>query len=144
MVTIIIMAWGTISKLVHLAVEKCFLRLYKTRLTLWLNHCTVAGKRVRRCSGKNRWKVEITDFADAYLFFRRLAAKVNSEVEVHNSREHVFYLVRLPRTSAILVLQNCTVGKQTVATIKIQADTSDKQWLKISLVGRQHTLFLNK
>lgn len=134
MVTIIIMAWGTISKLAHLAVEKCYLRLYKTRLTLWLNRCTVAGKRVRRCSGKNRWKVEITDFADAYLFFRRLAEKVNSEVEVHNSREHVFYLVRLPRTSAILVLQNRTTGEQTVATIKIQADTSDKQWLRISLI----------
>lgn len=141
MVTIIIMTWATVCKLAHLAVEKCFLRLHKARLSLWLNRCTVAGKRVRRCSGKNRWKVEITDFADAYLFFRRLAAIVNSEVEVHNSTEHVFYLVRLPHTSGILVLQNHTTGEQTVVTIKIQAGISDKQWLKISLVRKKHTTY---
>lgn len=141
MVTIIIMTWATACKLARLTVEKCFLRLHKVRLTLWLNRCKVAGKQVRRCSGKNRWKVEITDFADAYLFFRRLAEKVNSEVEVHNGMEHVLYLCRLPHTSAILVLQSCTPGKQTVATIKIQADTSDKQWLKISFIHRQRTSY---
>lgn len=141
MVTIIIMTWATACKLARLAVEKCFLRLHKVRLSLWLNRCKVAGKRVRPCSGKNRWKVQIADFADAYLFFRRLAATVNSWVEVHNSREHVFYLCRLPHTSAILVLQNSTAGKQTLATIKIQADTPDKQWLKISFIRRQHTSY---
>lgn len=132
------MAWGAICKIVHLFIEKCFLHLYKSRLTLWLNHCKVAGKRVRKCSGRNRWKVEITDFADVYLFFRRLAMIVNSEVEVHNSIEHVFYICHLPRTSGILVLQNCTDCKDTIAAIKIQADSPEKQWLRISFVRRSH------
>lgn len=138
MLTMIVMIWGIVSKAVHLAIEKGFLFLYKTRLTLWLNRCKVSGKRVRKCSGKNRWRVEITDFADVYLFFRRLAAIVNSEVEVHNSIEHVIYICRLPRTSGILVLQSCSDGSHTVASIKIQADASEGQWLRISFIHRQY------
>lgn len=137
MITVIVMIWGAIRKMAHLAIEKCFLYLYRTRLNMWLNHCKVEGKRVRKCSGKNRWKIEIADFADIYLFFRRLAAIVNSEVEVHNCVEHVFYICRLPRTSGILVLQNCTDSKDTVASIKIQADSPENQWLKISFIQRQ-------
>lgn len=137
MVTVILMIWGGICKVVHLAIEKCFLYLYRTRLNMWLNRCKVQGKQVRKCSGKNRWKIEITDFADVYLFFRRLATIVNSEVEVHNNVEHVFYICRLPRTSGILVLQNCTDSKDTVAFIKIQADSPENQWLKISFIQRQ-------
>lgn len=62
----------------------------------------------------------------------------NMMVEVHNSIEHVFYICHLPRTSSILVLQNCTDCKDTIAAIRIQADSPEKQWLRISFVRRSH------
>lgn len=96
MVTLL-MLWRWALRTVYVFWEKCSLYLYQKRLTIWLA-CN-AGNRIRRGCGKNRWKVEIADFTDAYLFFMRLAKILNSEIEAHNGIEQVFYTCKLPGTS---------------------------------------------
>lgn len=135
MVTLL-MLWRWALRTVYVFWEKCSLYLYQKRLTIWMA-CN-AGNRIRRGCGKNRWKVEITDFTDAYLFFMRLATILNSEIEAHNGMEQVFYTCKLPGTSGTLLLQECPEQNGTFATIKMQANVSHVWKIKISFIRKQH------
>ena len=134
MVTIILICCKQLSQAISLLLERAFLNLYRLRLNIWLSHGSMAGYRIRKCSGKNRWKVQIHDFADAYLFFRKIASLLNSNVEVHQSVGSVLYTCPFPRTSGLLVLQEKKDTANGIASIKIQQDRLKNWNLKIKLV----------
>lgn len=73
---------------------------------------------VCKCSGENRWEVQINDFADVYLFFGKLAMAVNSQVEIYKRNPIIRYHCPFPHTSVTLQLNECPKHEKRVAIIQ--------------------------
>lgn len=138
MMTIILICCKQLSRVIRLGIETAFLNLYRLRLNIWLSHYRISDYRVRKCSGKNRWKVQINDYIDAYLFFMEIAWVINGNIQVHESGNTVFYTCPFPRTSGLLVLRESTSAEKTIAVIKTQQDRLKNWNLKINLVHSKY------